>query len=82
METTADKSQSALHPGGLSRWDELRHLIPMDRRTWQRLGKSGRAPVPERMGKRLSLYRNSQILSWLADPANWSIDAQHAENRS
>jgi predicted DNA-binding transcriptional regulator AlpA len=35
----------------------------------------GRAPQPIRMGIRCTMYRNSDLHRWLADPVNYQADA-------
>lgn len=64
---------------GMSRWAQLRKLIPVSRETWRQLVIAGRAPAPVRLSERCSLYPNAEIHAWLADPANYRQAAGGAQ---
>lgn len=70
---------SPIPPAGLSRWAQLKHLIPVSRETWRQLVITGRAPAPVRLSARCSLYANAQIYKWLADPANYRHEQDGAQ---
>lgn len=53
---------------GKSRWEQLQHFVPVSRETWRKLCKSGKAPRPERISLRCTVWDNAQIHLWLADP--------------
>lgn len=54
---------------GKSRWEQLRHFIPVSRETWRKLCKAGKAPQPERVSLRCTVYDNAQIHLWLSNPS-------------
>lgn len=60
---------------GKSRWEQLQHFIPVCRETWRKLCISGRAPRPERISLRCTVWDNKQIHLWLADPGNYRAKA-------
>jgi prophage regulatory protein len=56
---------------GMSRWEQLRHFIPVSRETWRQLVLAGRAPKPIRLTERCSMYDNGAVHRWLADPISY-----------
>jgi len=66
---------ATLPADGLSRWGQFQRFSPVCRETFRRLSMEGRAPKPIRMGIRCTMYRNSDLHRWLADPVNYQADA-------
>lgn len=63
----------ALPAVGMSRWDTLRHFVPISRESWRKLVKAGKAPKPVRLSERCTMYSNAEVHRWLADPANYRV---------
>jgi predicted DNA-binding transcriptional regulator AlpA len=59
---------------GMSRWNQIAPFLPICREQWRRLGLAGKAPQPIRMGERCTLYRNAEVLRWLADPLGYTAN--------
>lgn len=57
---------------GFCRWNDFKQYMFISRMTFLRLGKAGKAPMPQRMNPRLSYYRNSEIKRWMANPSAYS----------
>lgn len=57
---------------GKSRWEQLRHFIPVSRETWRKLHKAGKAPVPEHLSIRCTVWDNRQIHLWLLNPSTYN----------
>lgn len=68
-----DKSiqKTTLSPIGLSRWEEIKGLIPFSRERYRQLANAGKAPKGIQMGTRLTCYKNAEILEFLNDPLNY-----------
>jgi len=73
MATTANTqtTPASLPLVGMSRWQQLRHLIPVSRETWRQLVIAGKAPPAVRLSERCSMYSNAEIHRWLADPRGY-----------
>lgn len=56
---------------GMSRWQTLRHFIPISRESWRQLVNSGKAPKPVKLSERCSMWPNAEIHRWLADPISY-----------
>jgi prophage regulatory protein len=56
---------------GMSRWTELSPFVAVSREKWRQLTLVGKAPAPLRLSERCSLYQNSEVVRWLADPVNY-----------
>jgi predicted DNA-binding transcriptional regulator AlpA len=67
-----------LPPVGMSRWQQLQHIIPVSRETWRKLCIAGRAPAPVRLSERCSMYPNVEVHRWLADPVNYQAGGANA----
>lgn len=48
-DTKAKPAPITLPAVGMSRWEQLRHFIPVSRETWRQLVIAGRAPKPVRL---------------------------------
>jgi len=64
---------SSLPVGGLSRFKDLKPLIPVGKETWRLLVLAGRAPQPIRVSARCTVWRNDEVNAWLADPAAFTV---------
>jgi prophage regulatory protein len=68
MSAPASNAVPALPSVGMSRWQQLRHVIPVSRETWRQLCLAHKAPAPIRLSDRCTMYRNADVHRWLADP--------------
>jgi prophage regulatory protein len=59
---------------GMSRWETLRHFIPVSRETWRQLVIAKRAPAPYKLSERCTMYSNADVHRWIADPANYRAE--------
>jgi prophage regulatory protein len=67
----ATTTSPALPQIGMSRWQQLRHVIPVGRETWRKLCLAGKAPSPIRLSERCTMYSNADVHRWLADPVGF-----------
>lgn len=71
-----DSAQPAVLPTtGLSKWPQIKPFLPIGRETWRKLGLEGKAPRPIKLSETCAVYRNEQVLRWIADPLNYTEDA-------
>lgn len=59
---------------GMSRWEQLRHFIPVSRETWRQLVLAGKAPQPVRLTERCTMYDNVAVHRWLAAPTDFRVE--------
>lgn len=59
---------------GVSRFGQLGPFLPCSRETWRKLVLAKRAPQPIKIGERCTVYRNSEVHAWLADPAGYRAE--------
>lgn len=59
---------------GMSRWEQLRHFIPVSRETWRQLVIAGKAPQPVRLTERCTMYDNVAVHRWLAAPTDFRVE--------
>jgi prophage regulatory protein len=52
---------------GKSRWSQLKHFIPVCRETWRQLYKANKAPQPQYLSARCTVWDNAEIHQWLQD---------------
>ena len=65
-------AQRAILPmTGVSRYGQLAPFISLSREKWRQLVLAGKAPQPIRMGARCTVYKNSHVHAWLADPIGY-----------
>jgi hypothetical protein len=64
---------------GLSRWNDIKHLIPISHEKWRQLVRDGLAPPITRFGLRCSFQENREVLRWLSDPLNYSASGANHE---
>ena len=74
MTTTANNQTPTLPSIGKSRWEQLKHFIPVSRETWRKLTISGRAPKPEHISERCTVYDNAELHRWISDPAGYRAE--------
>lgn len=70
----------SIPPIGKSRWEQLRYIIPVSRETWRKLCKAGKAPHPERISLRCTVWDNAEIHNWLHDPVGYQAKPVGAVN--
>lgn len=63
-----------LVPGGWSRFNDIKPYLPVSRETWRLMVKSGRAPQPQRLGERCTVWCNDEVMAWLANPVAFSAE--------
>ena len=68
MHDMNNTKASHLSADGLSRWKDIEHLIPFSRETYRVRAKQGSVPQPIRLGPRISVYKNNEIIQWLSNP--------------
>ncbi|MFM0562006.1 helix-turn-helix transcriptional regulator [Paraburkholderia sediminicola] len=56
---------------GHSRWKQIEPFVGMSRESWRQRCLDGRAPRPIRLGERCTVWNNSEIHNYLADPLNY-----------
>jgi predicted DNA-binding transcriptional regulator AlpA len=56
---------------GMSRWNQLRHFIPVSLESWRKLVNAGKAPKPVKLSERCAMYSNAEVHRWISDPANY-----------
>ena len=61
---------------GLSRWESLRHFLPLGREAIRLLEQAGRFPKRTRITERCSAWSNAEIHRWLKDPAGYRAEAK------
>lgn len=61
---------------GMSRWSQFKLFSPFSREKWRQLVRDGEAPQPIRLGARLTMWRNSDLHEFLADPLNYQAKRQ------
>ena len=67
---------------GLSRWGDIKHLIPVSREKWRQLIRDGYAPPVTRLGIRCSFQQNREILRWLSDPLSYRAQKEVVDTPS
>lgn len=74
--TTKDnhKTPDTLPQVGMSRWEQLKHFIPVSRESWRKLVIAGKAPQPVKLSERCTMYPNAEVHRWIADPANYRVE--------
>jgi prophage regulatory protein len=63
---------------GMSRFSQFKKFLPISREKFRQLSKKGEAPQPIRLGVRCTMYRNSELHEFLADPLNYRSGGQNA----
>ena len=67
---------------GLSRWGDIKHLIPVSKEKWRQLIRDGYAPPVTRLGIRCSFQSNREILRWLSDPLSYRAQKEGVDTPS
>jgi hypothetical protein len=71
---TDDDHPKSLPLNGCSRWADLEPFIPVCRETWRKLCIAGKAPQPVKLSLRCTVWKNSEIHTWLSDPLKYTAD--------
>jgi prophage regulatory protein len=74
IKANASPTPPTLPLVGMSRWEQLRHFIPVSRETWRQLVIAGKAPKPVRLSERCTMYDNVAVHRWLAAPAEFRAE--------
>lgn len=64
-KTQTATNKPTLPKDGLSRFNDIRHLIPMSRSTVWRMVKQGKFPKPTRITSHCTVWKNSEVLAWI-----------------
>ncbi|MFL9987136.1 helix-turn-helix transcriptional regulator [Paraburkholderia sediminicola] len=81
MATTTEKKATpeALPLVGQSRWHQIEPFLPFSRETWRKLCRDGKAPTPTRLSERCTVWNNTEIHRWLADPLHYRTEEPCAQ---
>lgn len=61
---------------GFTRWADLKHIIPLSHEAVRQRELAGRFPKRVQLGSaRCVGWRNSELLRWLAAPADYRVEA-------
>lgn len=76
MNKTKEQSNVSelLPPQGLSRYRNIKHLLPFGKTWFEQLIKQGRAPQKIKLGNRCTFYKNSEILKFLEDIVHYRAE--------
>lgn len=75
-----DIEVARIFPEGLYRWNEVKAFIPFGREKWRQLVIAGKAPASIKLSLTCVVWRGSDLLEWLADPAGYhQVPLQSAE---
>ena len=82
MATTKESkpTPATLPTVGMSRWEQLRHFIPVSRETWRQLVLAGKAPQPIKLSERCTMYNNFEVHRWLVDPISYRSTTSETHN--
>ena len=72
--STAQSERTTLPHDGMSRFKQFQTFLPISRETWRKLVSEGKAPTPVRMGSRCTMWKNSDLHAFLADPLNYRAE--------
>ena len=72
--STAQSERTTLPKDGMSRFKQFQTFLPISRETWRKLVRDKRAPQPVRMGVRCTMWKNSDLHAFLADPLNYRAE--------
>lgn len=56
---------------GHSRWKQIAPFVGVSRETWRKLCRAKRAPQPIQLSPRCTVWMNSEIHAYLADPIGY-----------
>ena len=56
---------------GMSRWSQIKSFVPISREKFRQMVRDGQAPQPVRLGIRCTMWRNSELHQFLADPTGY-----------
>jgi len=76
VNKTAIPKTVTLPHDGMSRWTQIKSFIPVSREKFRQMVRDGQAPQPVKLGIRCTMYRNSELHQFLADPSGY-----HAEDK-
>jgi len=73
----ANPEPKALPLDGFTRWNELKHIIPLSHESVRQRELKGRFPKRVQLGSaRCVAWPNREIHRWLADPANYRSEGK------
>lgn len=75
-ESSPSYTPETLPKIGKSRWAQLKFFIPVSRETWRQMVLEGKAPQPQRLSARCTVWDNAEIHRWLADPTGYRATAK------
>jgi len=75
MAKKSEHGQATVLPrDGVSRFSQFQTFLPFSRETWRKLVRARKAPQPIKMGERCTVWKNSDIHAWLADPCGYRVE--------
>ncbi|CAJ0689583.1 hypothetical protein LMG18102_01134 [Ralstonia mannitolilytica] len=73
----AQPEPQSLPLDGFTRWNELKHIIPLSHESVRQRELKGRFPKRVQLGSaRCVAWPNREIHRWLADPANYRSESK------
>lgn len=57
---------------GMSRWAQIKSFMPVSREKFRQMVRDGQAPKPVRLSLRCTMYHNSELHQFLADPTGYN----------
>lgn len=60
-----------LPPAGYSRFNQIKLFFPVTREKWRTMVRQKRAPQPVVLSSKHVIYKNSEVIKFLADPVNY-----------
>jgi predicted DNA-binding transcriptional regulator AlpA len=67
----SNDKQTKLPDIGWSRFSQFKQFLPFSRETFRKLVRDKKAPQPQRMGSRCTMYSNEELNKFLANPLNY-----------
>ncbi|APB98822.1 helix-turn-helix transcriptional regulator [Polynucleobacter asymbioticus] len=69
-KVTSPKAVTLPHDG-MSRWSQIKSFVPISREKFRQMVRDGQAPKPVRLGIRCTMWHNSELHKFLADPTGY-----------
>lgn len=76
QKTKIEITPEKLPQQGKSRWEQLKHFIPVSRETFRKMYLAKKAPQPQRLSLRCTVWDNGEIHRWLANPEGYAVEGQ------
>ena len=73
MHQNETQTSQPLQQGGLSRAEDVLKFVPFGKTTLWSWAKAGKFPAPIKLTATMTVWRNDEVLAWLADPTGWQL---------